>query len=715
MKMSNKLSVIKNLAMVIFVVSAMALGAYAQNTEQLLNQLRGKTEAPMRNAEQMAQAYQEAVNYLLPLMSADDVGSRYEHQIALQDMGSHAARPGAEAEREALARVLCRTIETAEMPATVRYWFVLQIERIGKDESVQTLTKLLSSQDKELRDYARRALEKNPSSAAMQSLERALKETKDTAWKAALAHSLAERSQLDATGGPIPALEKDAAAMTNMLKKGAGPNQITAAQRLVHIGGVLIKQQKFDQAMSIYVDLNNWAIDREKRREKGEDAFFIRAAALNGMATCDGQRAVEVVTSAMQSDNPKIRSVAVKAARNARTRDATKALTEMLPQLDPYYQTQILGLIADRGDLSSVKPVKAVLNSQDESVKLAAIEALTHIGGDEAAESLLEIAAGSQGTVAKAARDGLAVMVGPGVEDVIKAGAASGDVNRRVVAISLLGERRTAGAVESLLGYAGDADGNISAAAFKALASVANSGDVATLANLLVKTKDSQTRQNAVATLKSVLARCTDKDAAAKVVIKQMESSEPQARLSLLTTLSALGGPTALKAVTEAAQSSDEALREAGIRTLGDWPDYEAAQVLLGIASGQQTSLTHHVLAIAGAVRLIKAGTSAPLSDRADLCFSAFDYARRDEEKKLAISAMGSVPDKRVAERLLELVKNDALKIEAGLAAVELAGNMARTDRQAAQDLAQKIRELNLSDEINRRADDVTKGGRRRR
>ncbi len=713
--MSNKLSVIKNLAVVIVVVLATGSGAYAQDGEQLVNQLRGKAEAPSRSTEQLTQAYQQAVNYLLPLMSAEDVASRYEPQIALQDMGSHAARPGAEAEREALARVLCRTIETAEMPATVRYWLVLQIERIGKEESVKTLTKLLSSQDKELRDYARRALEKNPSSEATQSLERAMKETKDSAWKAAMAHSLAERSRMDTTGGPVTAPAKDITAMTSTLKKGAGPEQIAAAQKLVSVAGGLVKQQKFDQAMSIYVDLNNWAIDQEKRGEKGEDAFFICAAALNGMAMCDGQHAVEVVTSAMQSDNPKIRSVAVKAARNAPTKDATKALAEMLPQLDPYNQKQVLGLIGDRGDLSCVKPVKALLNSGDESVKLAAIEALARVGGDEAAESLLEIAAGGQGAVGKAACDGLAAMVGPRVDDVIKTAAASGDANGRVVAIGLLGDRQTAGAVESLLGYAGDADGNISAAAFKALAAVAGAGEVATLTDLLAKTKDNQARQNAVATLKSVLAKCGDKDAAAKIVIKQMETSEPQARLSLLTTLSALGGPTALKVVTQAARSSDEALREAGIRTLGDWPDFEAAQVLLDIASKPETSLTHHVLAIAGAVRLVKAGASAPLSDRADLCFSAFDYARRDEEKKLAISAMGSVPDKKVAERLLELVKNDALKIEAGLAAVELAGNMVRTDRQAAQNLAQVIRELNLSDEINRRADDVAKGGRRRR
>jgi hypothetical protein len=39
---------------------------------------------------------------------------------------------------------------------------------------------------------------------------------------------------------------------------------------------------------------------------------------------------------------------------------------------------------------------------------------------------------------------------------------------------------------------------------------------------------------------------------------------------------------------------------------------------------------------------------------------------------------------------------------------------MATTDRQAAGELAQKIRDLNISDEVNRRADGVMKGRRRR-
>jgi len=687
--------------MVILVLLATTQSADAQDTDVLLNQLCGKAEAPKRNTEQLAQAYEKAINYLMPLMSADDVGSRYRNQIVLQDIGSHASRPGAETERRTLASVLCRKIETAEMPATVRNWFVLQVERIGKEESVRTLTRLLSSEDKELRDYARRALEKNPSDAAIRSLERAMKEAKDPAWKAALNNSLQQRSEFEATAA-------QSAALANILKKGTGTDQIAAAQRLVDIAARLVKLQKFEQAIEIYDRLNNWAAEQEQSR----NVFFIRAAALNGMAMCDGRRAVEVVTSAMQSDNPKVRSVAVKAARNAPTKDATRALTEMLAELDSYSQQQVLGLIADRGDQSSVKFVKEVLDSDTESVRMEAIETLTRIGGDEAAEALLKIAINDDGPAQKAAFAGLSVMVGPGVEEMITTRAASGDINSRVVAIGVLGQRRIAGALESLLGYAADDNGDISAAAFKALPAVAGSNDIPTMADLLAKTESGRARQNAVAALKSVLAKTIDKDAAAQVMIDKMEASGKEIRLSMLTTLNALGGSTALKTVADAAQSSDKAVREVGIRTLSDWPDYEAAEILLGIASKSETALTHHVLATRGAIRLIRESNSAPLNDRTKLCFYAFEQARRDQEKKQAISAMGSLPNEEVAKRLLELTRDLNLKTEAGLGAVELAANMLRINRQAARDLAQKIRDLNISDEINSRADRIIKGRR---
>ena len=68
---------------------------------------------------------------------------------------------------------------------------------------------------------------------------------------------------------------------------------------------------------------------------------------------------------------------------------------------------------------------------------------------------------------------------------------------------------------------------------------------------------------------------------------------------------------------------------------------------------------------------------------------------------------MAFLPSMKTAEKLLELVKDENFKAEAGLAAVQLAAGMLDTNRQAAQELAQKIRVLNISDDINRRAESV--------
>ena len=84
---------------------------------------------------------------------------------------------------------------------------------------------------------------------------------------------------------------------------------------------------------------------------------------------------------------------------------------------------------------------------------------------------------------------------------------------------------------------------------------------------------------------------------------------------------------------------------------------------------------------------------------------------------------MAYLPTLKIADKLLEIVKDENFKSEAGLAAVQLASTMLWTNRQPAKKLAQKIRDMNISDEINMRADFVIssegfrprRGGRRRR
>ena len=84
--MTRSLLRISVVAMTTLALSLTATSAVAQTTDELINQLCGRTPAPARNAAQLAEAYEKAFEHLLPLMSAQNAGSRYAPQILLQDM-----------------------------------------------------------------------------------------------------------------------------------------------------------------------------------------------------------------------------------------------------------------------------------------------------------------------------------------------------------------------------------------------------------------------------------------------------------------------------------------------------------------------------------------------------------------------------------------------------------------------------------------------------
>ena len=728
--------------------------APAQTGEQLVAQLTGKAEGPARDAAQLTEAYQKAVDHLLPLMSAENVGARYAPQILLQDMSMFAGRPGAEAQRLALSQVMVKTLEQTKMENTVRNWFILQLERIGKAESVPLLTKLMSDEDKNTRDYARRALQKNPDAGATDALLKELAGAKEAGWKIGVIDALGDRRAslavkplAQALGDSDPNVAKAAVsalsriggpdstqALLGVLAKPAGPVSAKAAQGLIDMADGMAAAKDTAGAAKIYSSVYEWA------GKTTTAPIGVRVAAVTGLIAADPDRGAREVVTLIQNENPKMRQAAIQAARMSTSKAATQALTALLPKLQSDSQVQVLGLIGDQKDVSAEAAVVQVLTNDknNEAVSLAAATALGQLGTETSAKALFDAAVNGRGSVQRAAQSGLAVMSSPQADTLVKAKAASGDAKARVVAIGLLGQRRSEGTAKLLLAYAADGDETVSAAAFQAMVNVADAIDMAALTDLLVKAKSDKVRTAGVAALKAVLAKAQDKEAAGKIIIDQMNKAQGPTKLALLNSLTSVGGATALQAVTDAAKSSDEAVRDAGIRTLSDWPDYEAVPTLVDIALNAQTSLTHHVVAVRGALRLIapqqqgmgrgmgrgmgqpggqrmgrgmgQPADTAQVDGRAALVVKILDQARRVEEKQLAVTALGTLPCERSVNRLLELVKDESLKAEAGLAAVTLAGTMARTDRQTAQDLAKKILDMNLSPDINTRANAVING-----
>jgi HEAT repeat protein len=730
--------------------------AAAPTNEELIKQLTGWATPPARDAAQLVDAYGKAIDYLMPLMSAEDVSSRYNYQILLQDMGSWASRPGAEAERLAMSKAMVTALEQRKMDNTLRNWFILQLQRVGKAESVPVLVKLLSDDDKNTRDYARRALEKNPDASATDALLKELAGAKDAGWKMGLINALGTRRAQSAVK-PLTAALSDSdpnvaktavmalsriggsdsvQALSAVLAKPTGPISTKAAQCLIDMAAQMAKDNDKAGAAKLCASVYEWA-NKATATPDSPVPISIRMGAATGLIVNDADRGAKEVVTLVQDDNPKIRAAAVQAARQSTSDAPAKALVGTLAKLGSDSQVQVLGLIADRKYTSAESAVIAALGGKDEAVSVAAADTLSRLGTETGAKALFDSAVNARGNVQKAAQSGLATMASAQTDALIKTKAASGDPNSRAVAINLLGQRRSEGAGKLLTTYATDADDTVSAAAFQAMVNMADAMDLAALADLVVKAKSEETRAAGVTALKAVLAKAQDKEAAGKIIIDRMNKAEGETKLTFLASLTAVPSATALKAVTDAARSSDEKTRDKGIRTLCEWPDYEAVPALVDIALNPQTALNHHVLAAQAALNLIapqqqgmgmgmgqrggqrggrgmgQPADTAQIESKAVLCLKIFDQARRIEEKRTAVSALAYLPCDRSTNRLLELVKDETLKNEAALAAVTLAGNMLRSNQQAAQDLAKKILDMNISPDINSRANAVIAGNAR--
>jgi HEAT repeat protein len=428
----------------------------------------------------------------------------------------------------------------------------------------------------------------------------------------------------------------------------------------------------------------------------------VRSAALIGWAAADPDSVRPVIGAALQQSQPELQFAAVSAATVAYGEaGVTDALVPLLSILSPTAKTYVLRVLS----ASAEKEVIAAAGDPDEQVRLAALERLGQIGSAASIPVLFQAATTGSGGAQKAAAAALARMPDPGADAAIAKLAEQGEPKSRAVAISALARRNDQAASPALLKYAGDSDPEVSAAACAALAKLGTDNELEGLIRLVLAGKT----PGAAAALQAVATRAHDKSAAAQKLIALTQTAAPQQLAPLFDILALLGGNEAMAALSKAAGGSNEEAKDAAIRALANWPDFPATQPLLVIASDPNAKRVHSVLAVQAVARLVKSSDKEPAAARLKAALAAMNAATRDEEKKLLLSALASVPDRTAGEALKPFLGVPNYQQEAGLAAVTLAEALRKTDKPAAKDLAQAVKSAGISDAITRRADAILK------
>ena len=156
-----------------------------------------------------------------------------------------------------------------------------------------------------------------------------------------------------------------------------------------------------------------------------------------------------LLLKALKSADRQIRNTALELGTNA---DFPAAVCKAYPKLKAEAQADVLRWLGNRHDESAISTVLKAINSTDNELSAAAIEAAGKIGGNDALTALIGLLDGDKSAIARAALTTFNGSINDGVLDALKSQGA----NVSPALISLVGERHITAAYQPLTALMGN-------------------------------------------------------------------------------------------------------------------------------------------------------------------------------------------------------------------------------------------------------------------
>jgi HEAT repeat protein len=435
--------------------------------------------------------------------------------------------------------------------------------------------------------------------------------------------------------------------------------------------------------MKLYDAVRAADVPRQKMLEATRGAILARKA--------DG---LPLLLEQLRSPDKALFGIGLRTARELPGRAVTEALAAELPRTSPDRQSYLLLALADRSDDAVLPAVVAAAGSGPQKLRLTAIGILDRLGNPASVSVLLGAAADSNADLAQAALAALARLPGSEVDAELLTRLPSTTGKARQVLIELAGQRHLDRALPAIVTGAEDPDAGVRAAAVQAIGILGDDKQVAGLAKLLQATQSPKERADLEMALLAITGRAGAR--AVPSLLPLAQHSDSAVRIIALRVLAAAGEPDALAAVKAAVEDKDEIVRDEAVRTLSTWPnnwpeDSGVAEPLLTLAkSSGKTS--YQVLALRGYLQYVQGDKQLKDDEKVGKVTELLPLIKRPEEKRLAIAAVGAIPNAGVLELLATFAADPAVAEDACSAIVKLAGGnlpgFSKEQRQKALEVA---------------------------
>lgn len=277
-----------------------------------------------------------------------------------------------------------------------------------------------------------------------------------------------------------------------------------------------------------------------------------------------------------------------------------------------------------------------------------------------------------------------------------------GDSRTKVVLLELAGARRIEAAKEPVTSALDDRDEAVRLAALGALAQMITLDELPVLVARAQGAAGSTETAAARAALATAALRMSEREEAAARLAATLEGAPVDYQVSILELLGRLGGSTALATVAAGAKSDEPQIKDAATRILGEWPDAEAAPVLLEIAKTDPEN-RYQIRALRGYLRIARQ-LQLPTEKRLEMFHTAMEVARRDEERRLALDVLSRIPSAKTLELAVSYLDDPALRGAAADAATRIAPRLLDSEPKAVAAAMQKVVDAGVGGAVGERA-----------
>ena len=627
-------------------------------------------------------AVAETCSRVLPPGAGNDAKARF----AVNGLAVYVTRPGAESERLLLVKSLLAAAGSPDK--NVAAFFISQVQLAGKAEAVKPLARYLA--DEALAGPAVAALQAIGGPEAIRALLKAL-DAPSPATRLSAVDALGRMRGRAAVKKLVALAEGGDEGLRRAARFALADIGEPAAAAALSAVRVDASSRERSEASGLYLLFARRLTETGRTSEglaaaravlgshAGPTESQVASEALALIVSVLKDKALPELLDAVDSPVAAVRGAALGLASSLGAGEATARWIAKAGASRPDVRAEIVGMLGRRGDASALPFVREGLRSRDQAVRLAAIPAAVRLGKEAVLPDLFALAGADDDTEIAELKTALLGFDGRQVVPEAVRLLDSTPLPGKAALIDVIGEKGARGEIDRVFALASGPEPATRGAALGALAKLAGEADLPRLVALLEKATDSDdiTRlQDAVAAAARSRA---DAESRGGALVDLLANAPAARKVAVLRTLPKVGGGRALKAAIQESGGPDPTVQTAAIYALSQWPDYQAAEELLRLAT-TTANRKHRLMAVEGYVRLVGRANMTGRKKLAlfqDLLARPFD----DADKKPIVMGAAAIREPEALLLLAAGLGNPVLGEAAAAGLLEMASEQAPEER----------------------------------